>query len=78
MACDIDPDSILATESWCNEGISDAYLSIQGYKLKSELRIDRSDTGTGRGGGLIVCAKSELTVLKLDQNAKHLQLCKFY
>jgi hypothetical protein len=34
MACDIDPDIILVTESWCNKGISDAYLSIQGYELK--------------------------------------------
>ncbi len=48
-ACDIDPDIILVIESWCNEGISDAYLSIQGYELKSELRMDRSDTGAGRG-----------------------------
>ncbi len=58
-ACDIDPDIILVTESWCNEGISDAYLSIQGYELKSKLRINRSDTGAGRGDGLIVYAKSE-------------------
>jgi hypothetical protein len=50
-AFDMDPDIILVTESWCNEAISDAYLSIQGYELKSELRIDRSDTGAGRGGG---------------------------
>jgi hypothetical protein len=77
MACDIDPDIILVTETWCNVGISDAYLSLQGYELKSELRLDRSDTGAGRGGGLVVYAKSDLTVLKLDQAARHSQLCKF-
>jgi len=77
MASDINPDIILVTESWCNESISDAYLSIQGYELKSELRLDRSDTGAGRGGGLIVYAKKELSVLKLDQTARHSQICKF-
>jgi hypothetical protein len=77
VASDINPDIILVTESWCNESISDAYLSIQGYELKSEQRLDRSDTGAGRGGGLIVYAKKELSVLKLDQDARHSQICKF-
>jgi hypothetical protein len=77
MASDIDPDIILVTETWCNAGISDAYLSLQGYELKSELRLDRGDTGAGRGGGLVVYAKNDLTVLKLDQAARHSQICKF-
>jgi hypothetical protein len=64
VASDINPDIILVTESWCNESISDAYLSIQGYELKSDLQVDRSDTGGGRGRGLIVYAKSEFSVLK--------------
>ncbi len=76
VASDINPDIILVTESWCNSSISDAYLSIQGYELKSELRLDRSDTGAGRGGALIY-AKKELSVLKLDQAARHSQICKF-
>ena len=77
MASDIDPDIILVTETWCNAGISDAYLSLQGYELKSELGLDRGDTGAGRGGGLVVYAKNDLTVLKLDQAARHSQICKF-
>jgi hypothetical protein len=77
MACDINPDIILVTETWCNVGITDACRSLQGYELKSELRLDKRDTSARRGGGLVVYAKSDLTVLKLDQAARHSQLCKF-
>jgi hypothetical protein len=76
-ACDLNPDIIMVTESWCNSDISDAYLSINGYELKTELRMDRGDTGGGRGGGLIVYARSGLQILKLDQAVRHIQLVKF-
>jgi hypothetical protein len=35
---DIDPDQILLTETWCNKDISDAFLSLPGYELKTDLK----------------------------------------
>jgi hypothetical protein len=52
------PDLILVTESWCNEDISNAFLSLDGYELIPDLRMDRETTARGRGGGgLLVYAK---------------------
>jgi hypothetical protein len=44
------PDLILVTESWCNEDISNAFLSLDGYELVPDLRMDRETTARGRGG----------------------------
>jgi hypothetical protein len=60
------PDLILVTESWCNDSISNAFLSIDQYELQPELRVDRGDTAGGRGGGLLVYARTGLAVLKFD------------
>jgi hypothetical protein len=38
------PDLILVTESWCNNSISNEFLSINGYELQADLRKDRNDT----------------------------------
>jgi exonuclease III len=51
---DLNPDIILLTETWCNDKIPDAALSLEGYRLETELRKDRTDTGNGVGGGLLV------------------------
>lgn len=73
----IKPDLILITESWCNEDISDAHLSIEGYELVPDLRMDRDNTVRGRGGGLLVYVKNSVKVLKLDQSVKFHQYCRF-
>jgi hypothetical protein len=39
------------TESWCNEDISNAFLSLDGYELVPDLIMDRETTARGRGGG---------------------------
>jgi hypothetical protein len=80
LACtvgDVDPDLILVTETWCNSEITDAYLTIPGYEVQSDLRVDRENTGGGRGGGLLVYVKIGLQVLKLDHEATFCQICKF-
>ncbi len=59
---DSDPDLILITETWCNEDISNAMLSVTGYFIEPELRLDRTDTMNGIGGGLLVYAKENLVV----------------
>ena len=71
---DLDPDLILVTQTWCSKDISDAYLSIQGYELRTELRQDREGM---RGGGLVTYAKHGIQVLKIDKTAEHFQLCSF-
>ena len=44
------PDLILVTKSWCNEDRTNAYLTIHGYELVPDLRMDRDNTARGRGG----------------------------
>ena len=68
-------DIILVTESWCSEEISDAYLTIDGYDLQQDLRLDRKDTAQGRGGGLLVYVKSGLTIFKIDNLVDFNQYC---
>ena len=62
---EINPDIILVTETWCNDRVSTPYLNINGYRI--ELRLDRSDTSNGIGGGIIVYIKSDLTILPNDK-----------
>ena len=42
--CDMEPDLILITESWCNSDVMNAFLGIAGYELQPELRLDRLNT----------------------------------
>jgi nitrous oxidase accessory protein NosD len=76
-AVDVGPDLILITESWCNNGISNAFLSLPGYELQHELRRDREDTREGRGGGLLVYAKQGINILACDNSIDFIQYCKF-
>jgi hypothetical protein len=59
---DMEPDVILITESWCNSSIMDAFLSITGYEVQPNFRIDRADTRLAGGGGyrLLVSVKEGL------------------
>jgi hypothetical protein len=45
---DLKPNVILITESWCNDHLTDAYLTIQDYELVPELRMDRCNTYSRR------------------------------
>jgi hypothetical protein len=69
---------ILLTESWCNDQITDAFLTVPGYELINDLHIDRTNTEKGRGGGLLVYAVKDLSVcvLPVDIN-DYFQHCKF-
>ncbi len=68
IAADTSPDLIIITETWCNSDIADAFLSIPGYDMLPDLRVDRVDTGGGRGGGIIEYARQGLQILKIDQD----------
>ena len=74
---DLEPDIVLVTETWCNSDVSDAFLGITGYELQPDLRQDRSDTDRGRGGGLLVYAKTGLQILSCDKSVIFNQYCKF-
>jgi hypothetical protein len=67
----------LITESWCHQEITNAYLSLEGYELIPDLRMDREDTAQGRGGGILVYVKSGLTVVKCDSGIEFSQHCMF-
>jgi hypothetical protein len=66
LADEVKPDFILLTETWCNNTTVDASLYIQNYSLETELRRDRTDTGRGVGGGLLVYVRDPLQILRLQ------------
>ena len=63
-ASDRDPDMIMLTETWTNEGIEDVFLKIKGYELVA--RSDREDTVGGRGGGILVYGKKEINCWRVE------------
>ena len=74
---EMEPDLILITETCCNNDITNGFLSVAGYELQPDLRVDREDTNGGRGGGLLVYSKCGLQILKLDSGSLFKQHCKF-
>lgn len=76
---DLNPDIILLTEAWCNSTIENASLTIENYKLETDLRRDRSDTANGIGGGLLVYSKQDIKILPCDkfQHSSFNQFCSF-
>ena len=75
VASDLGPELILLRETWCNENIASAALTINGYEI--QLREDRNDTANGIGGGLIVYSRNRLEILPCDQSSNFNQYCKF-
>ena len=74
---DNSPDLILITESWCNEGVSNSLLEIDGYNLETELRLDRTDTQAGIGGGLLVYTRFGIKITPSNVNSDFNQFCSF-
>ena len=72
-----DPDLIFVTETWANKKISNAMLSIPGYNLDPELRIDRIDTTNGIGGGIVVYSREGLIVKPRTPINDFVQYCSF-
>ena len=50
LVLDHKPDMVCITETWAHKNIFNAKLSLSGYTLEPELRVDRSDTTNGIGG----------------------------
>jgi hypothetical protein len=74
---DIRPDIVLICETWCNTGTAESFLNIDGYTFQSDLRMDRTDTANGIGGGLAVYTVNELNVVTCDRAINFNQYCKF-
>ena len=68
------PDVISICETWTNNDISNAFLSIDGYNIIC--RHDRKDTNNGIGGGLLVYVKSDLKAREItDKNIEDFNQC---
>ena len=61
-AAEENPDFILLTETWCNDTINNAALSLPGYQLETNLRRDRENTTNGIGVGLLVYTRDGIKV----------------
>ena len=68
IVCELKPDIVILTETWCNESISSAILQISGFNIDDSVCIDRTVTVNGIGGGIIVYVRNGLTVLSNDKS----------
>jgi hypothetical protein len=57
----LSPDIVLITETWTQKNVTNASMTIPGYKL--EERRDKEDTANGIGGGLAIYVKEKLITL---------------
>jgi hypothetical protein len=69
----LSPDIVLITESWCNDYVTNALLTMPGYDIVPDLRVDRRDTVGGIGGGLLVYAKHGMRILPFDTQSDFVQ-----
>ena len=75
MANNEKPDLILLTETWCSGHITDAFLALPRYEIY--VRVDRENTDRGRGGGLLVYAKTGIPILVNDTLGNFSHHCSF-
>ena len=66
------PDVIAVTETWANDAIGDALLTIDEYEMVA--RHDRNDTEGGRGGGILVYAEKSICAWQIDNDTSFNQL----
>ena len=52
-------------------------LNVENYYIENDLRIDRTDTALGRGGGLIVFIRNDVSINVIDCDSNFNQFCKF-
>ena len=74
IACDLEPEVIAVTETWTNQAITNDYLEIPNYVQIA--RSDRQDTKDGRGGGILVYAKSNINAFQKPNSSDFNQLCE--
>ena len=72
-----DPDLIFICETWLNNNICNSILNIEGYNLEQELRIDRTDTVNGIGGGILVYSKPGIIIKPITTTIDFVQYSQF-
>ena len=70
-------DLICICESWLNSNTTNAMLSLAGFNLVTDLRVDRQDTLHGIGGGLIVYAKTGIKIKPIKYSNDFIQYIAF-
>ena len=66
------------TETWLNNSVTNSMLNIDNYFIDEELRVDRTDTRGGIGGGLLVYVRKDVIVRPvIDEICNFNQYCKF-
>ena len=78
LTVDHKPHIVLICETWLNSDICNSMLNISDYYIDNELRIDRTDTSRGIGGGLLVYVRNDV-VVKADttSSSNFNQFCQF-
>ena len=59
-----EPDIVAICETWTNDAVGDPILRLDGYVIAA--RKDRNDTVGGRGGGLLVYVRKEMSVWEVE------------
>ena len=72
------PDIIVITEAWTNDNITNAMLNINGYYIDPDLRIDKINSRTGVGAGIVIYVKNDLKVFPVVDNNNFIQYSRFY
>jgi ribonucleases P/MRP protein subunit RPP40 len=59
-------DILGITESWMHDGVNDAEVSMMGYRLFRKDREKNSEAGKGRGGGVLLYIRDDLTAVDVS------------
>ena len=71
------PHIFCITETWLNKDISSSILNVENYYIDDDFRIDRTDTLHGRGGGLLIYARNDIVLKKVENCSSFNQFCQF-
>jgi ribonuclease P/MRP protein subunit RPP40 len=78
LLTEISPDIVVLTETWISNKITNESISVTNYEIVA--RTDRLNTTDGRGGGIVIYAKSdiapEIVNLTPPPTLKNYQLCR--
>jgi hypothetical protein len=77
IASEKQPELLLATKSWCNHEVTNAFMAPLGCETQPDLQKDRLDTTRCIGGGLLIYVQSGVTVLTINKSLDIVQFCSF-
>ena len=75
LAADLQPDVICISETWTHADHTKAFLTIDNYGPPVGRR-DRADTGAGRGGGVLIWVRSDISAPESERpEFRHFKQC---